>query len=94
MFDGKDSDNNMIAKSKHFSSEKFKNETFALWLSYPDPHAPYEVPEKYFKEVSNLNYSLGLKHLSMGMSGDYKIALKFNSTFLRIGSAIFGARIT
>ena len=51
-----------------------------------------EKNEKYFKEVSNLNYSLGLKHLSMGMSGDYKIALKFNSTFLRIGSAIFGER--
>jgi len=33
--------------------EKFKNETFALWLSYPDPHAPYEVPEKYFKEVQS-----------------------------------------
>jgi uncharacterized pyridoxal phosphate-containing UPF0001 family protein len=32
------------------------------------------------------------KVLSMGMSGDYKIALANGSTMIRIGSAIFGAR--
>ena len=48
--------------------------------------------EKYFNDVSNLNLELGLKHLSMGMSGDYKEAVKFKSTFLRIGSAILGPR--
>ena len=48
--------------------------------------------EKYFEEISKLNFSLGLKHLSMGMSEDYKMAVKFKSTFLRIGSAIFGPR--
>ncbi len=47
---------------------------------------------KHFKDVSNLNYELGLKDLSMGMSSDYKLALKFNSTFLRIGSEILGPR--
>ena len=34
------------------------------------------------------------KELSMGMSGDYKIALNQGSTMLRIGSTIFGARVT
>ena len=48
--------------------------------------------EKYFEQVSNLNSSLGLKHLSMGMSSDYKIAIKFKTTYLRIGSAILGQR--
>ena len=48
--------------------------------------------EKYFEQVSNLNSSLGLKHLSMGMSSDYKIAMKFKTTYLRIGSAILGQR--
>ena len=48
--------------------------------------------EKYFEEISKLNFNLGLKHLSMGMSEDYKMAVKFKSTFLRIGSAIFGPR--
>ena len=48
--------------------------------------------EKYFSNVSQLNYELGLNDLSMGMSSDYKIAIKHKSTFLRIGSAIMGPR--
>ena len=48
--------------------------------------------KQYFEETSKLNFDLGLKHLSMGMSGDYEIALKFKSTFLRIGSGILGPR--
>ena len=46
----------------------------------------------YFEKVSNLNSDLGFKELSMGMSADYLEAVKFNSTFLRIGSAILGER--
>ncbi len=48
--------------------------------------------KEYFEETSNLNSDLGLKHLSMGMSDDYELAIKFKSTFLRIGSAILGSR--
>ena len=33
-----------------------------------------------------------LEHLSMGMSGDYKIAVANGSTIVRIGSTIFGGR--
>ena len=51
-----------------------------------------ENTSKYFKEVSDLNSDLGLKELSMGMSSDYQEAVKFKSTFLRIGSAILGPR--
>jgi len=47
---------------------------------------------KYFKILMELNKGLGLKELSMGMSGDFKEAIKFNTTFVRIGSAIFGGR--
>ncbi len=36
--------------------------------------------------------NVALRHLSMGMSGDYKIALAAGSTMVRIGSAIFGSR--
>ncbi len=54
---------------------------------------PFDVdPENYFKEAFELNNKLGLKELSMGMSNDYIKAIKFGSTFLRIGSAIFGQR--
>lgn len=48
--------------------------------------------EKYFKSLSELNSSLGLKELSMGMSSDYMRAINYKATYLRIGSAIFGER--
>ena len=51
-----------------------------------------ENTEKYFKSLSELNYSLGLKELSMGMSSDYMQAINHKATYLRIGSAIFGER--
>ena len=48
--------------------------------------------EKYFKNLSELNSSLGLNELSMGMSSDYMKAINFKATYLRIGSSIFGER--
>ena len=48
--------------------------------------------EKYFKSLNQLNKSLALDDLSMGMSADYINAVKYESTFVRIGSSIFGAR--
>jgi len=47
----------------------------------------------YFKNLMELNKSLGLKELSIGMSTDYKTALNFGATFVRIGTSIFGNRI-
>ena len=48
--------------------------------------------DKYFKNLSELNSSLALKELSIGMSSDYMNALEHKATFLRIGSLIFGER--
>ena len=54
---------------------------------------PYdEDSSKYFSQMSSLNSSINLNELSMGMSSDYLKALEYNSTFLRIGSNIFGKR--
>ena len=47
---------------------------------------------KYFKHLEFLNKSLGLNEMSMGMSSDYEDAIKHNSTFIRVGSSIFGER--
>jgi len=47
---------------------------------------------KYFKLMLKLKEQINLKHLSMGMSNDYLEASKYNSTYLRIGSKIFGER--
>ena len=49
-------------------------------------------PEKYFMRMMYLNKKLGLKEISMGMSADYIEAVKHGSTFVRIGSSIFGSR--
>ena len=51
-----------------------------------------ENAEKYFKTLSELNKSLALEHTSMGMSADYIEAVKHGTTFVRIGSSIFGSR--
>ena len=49
--------------------------------------------EKYFSEMSDLNKELNFKELSMGMSGDYLEAIRYNATYVRVGSKIFGSRI-
>tara|TARA_B100001741_G_C16527955_1_gene588061 strand:- start:840 stop:1484 length:645 start_codon:yes stop_codon:yes gene_type:complete len=49
-------------------------------------------PTIYFSEMLRLLNNINLKELSMGMTNDYIEALKFKSTFLRIGSKIFGPR--
>ena len=46
----------------------------------------------YFRNLMELNKLLNLKELSMGMSSDYQEAIKYESTFVRIGSSIFGGR--
>jgi pyridoxal phosphate enzyme (YggS family) len=51
-----------------------------------------EPPDSYFKKLYELNISNGLKELSMGMSDDFKIAIKFGATYVRVGSSIFGRR--
>ena len=51
-----------------------------------------EEPDKYFKEMKALKHKLNLPELSMGMSSDYLNAVMQSSTYLRIGSSIFGNR--
>jgi len=45
--------------------------------------------EKYFKKTQELSVNFGFKDTSMGMSNDFKIALKFGASFVRVGSSIF-----
>ena len=49
-------------------------------------------PESYFEEMNKLNKDLGFTELSMGMSSDYLTAVKYLSTYVRVGSSIFGQR--
>ena len=47
---------------------------------------------EFFFEMKKINSSLNLNEISMGMSDDYLKAVEYSSTYLRIGSKIFGAR--
>jgi PLP dependent protein len=50
-------------------------------------------PDKYFREINFLNKKFNLQEISMGMSSDYLKAVENSSTYLRIGSSIFGQRL-
>jgi len=63
----------------------------------------YDAPEKvapYFKELRKISElikdeklpNVEMKELSMGMTGDFEVAIKEGATLIRIGTAIFGAR--
>ena len=50
-------------------------------------------PNIFFSEMKKISIDLNLKEMSMGMSQDYIEAIEHSSTFLRIGSKIFGPRV-
>ncbi len=49
-------------------------------------------PKPFFKDLLALNRKINLSEISMGMTNDYLDALEYQSTFLRIGTGIFGKR--
>jgi hypothetical protein len=51
-----------------------------------------ENPGPHFALLKKLAAECGVEKLSMGMSGDYELAVKFGATYVRVGSAIFGHR--
>jgi len=51
-----------------------------------------EEPSMHFALLAKLAERLGLDELSMGMSGDFEKAIAFGATYVRVGTAIFGAR--
>ncbi len=53
-----------------------------------------EEPAMHFALLAKLAQRHGLAMLSMGMSGDFETAIKFGATHVRVGSALFGARVS
>jgi PLP dependent protein len=51
-----------------------------------------EAPAPHFALTAKIAARNGLRLLSMGMSADYQLAIRFGATHIRVGSAIFGAR--
>ena len=52
----------------------------------------HDNPLEHFKLLRKKKEECNLNHLSMGMSKDFEIAIQNGSTFIRVGSAIFGQR--
>lgn len=68
----------------------------------PPPSAAHEDARPHFRRLRSLRNELAatpregvdLRHLSMGMSSDFEIAIEEGATLVRVGTAIFGARPT
>ena len=59
----------------------------------PQVDDPEDV-RAFFRELRELRDSLGLRDLSMGMTGDFEVAIEEGATLVRVGRAIFGSRPT
>ena len=81
-------DKNKLALFYKYCTEELNLKVIGLMCIPPNDGSA----NVYFKSIMELNESLGLKELSIGMSADFLTAIKYNSTFIRIGSAIFGER--
>jgi pyridoxal phosphate enzyme (YggS family) len=60
----------------------------------PDPKAarPWFVALREFRDTLEGDFNVSLPYLSMGMSGDFEVAIEEGATHVRVGSAIFGKR--
>ena len=53
-----------------------------------------EDPADHFALLAKIAENNGLSGLSMGMSGDFELAVAHGATHIRVGSAIFGERVS
>ncbi len=61
-------------------------------MAIPPAEADPEKARPWFRALRELRDSTGLAELSMGMSGDFEVAIEEGATMIRIGTAIFGER--
>jgi len=52
-----------------------------------------EASRPWFRRLRELRDASGLEHCSMGMSGDFEVAIEEGATMVRVGTAIFGPRV-
>ena len=77
-----------VENFKNKCVDEFKLDIIGLMCLPPQG----EKVSAYFKEMNSLLKKTNLKELSMGMSEDYLEAINYNSSYVRIGSKIFGSR--
>jgi PLP dependent protein len=71
---------------------EYSQANFRGLMSIGPAHQNEEMMRPYFQAVATLNREMAGKWLSLGMSGDFEVAIQEGSTHVRIGSALFGAR--
>ncbi|MGZ8416595.1 MAG: YggS family pyridoxal phosphate-dependent enzyme [Methyloceanibacter sp.] len=82
-----------IAPSEMQSFVALCRDTFGLSIDGLMCIPPFEEePAMHFALLAKLAEKIGVKELSMGMSGDFVRAIQFGATYVRIGTAIFGLR--
>ncbi len=90
---GNENQKNGINASLVFDFVKYCKEDLKLNILGLMCIPPVNVsPEAYFLKLKKLNEDNHLKDLSMGMSEDFEIAIKLGSTYVRVGTSIFGQR--
>ncbi|MBW2544584.1 MAG: YggS family pyridoxal phosphate-dependent enzyme [Deltaproteobacteria bacterium] len=69
--------------------------TMPPWFDNPEDARPYFVALRELRDkiVAEDIKGVEMRELSMGMSGDYQVAVEEGATIVRIGTAIFGARV-
>ncbi len=66
--------------------------TVPPWTPEPELSRPYFRQLRELKAECEQRLGYGLPHLSMGMSGDFEVAIEEGSTLVRVGTALFGPR--
>lgn len=61
-------------------------------MTMPPWSSNAEHSRPYFQALAALGKQLSLPELSMGMSGDFEVAIEEGATLIRVGTALFGAR--
>jgi len=74
------------------SLKKLDNLKILGLMCIPNPKDPSQLAFQSLKELLYSTKELHLGELSMGMSGDYLLAAQHGSTYVRVGSIIFGLR--
>ena len=66
--------------------------TIAPWTPEPEKVRPVFQKLRELKEKCEQILGAPLPHLSMGMTGDFKVAIEEGATIIRVGTALFGER--
>ncbi len=66
--------------------------TMAPFSEDPESSRPYFKKLRELRDQTERALGVGLPHLSMGMSGDYEVAVEEGATYLRLGTVLFGER--